>query len=58
MSEWIEKFKDAVKGASTRQLLFEYRGLFLSYVEYADVEDDIKLSIIGDEILRRAGELK
>lgn len=61
MTEWIERFKHNIEQRETRYLLWEYRCLYVNYVEYADVKDnfkmDIKMDIIENEILKRTGEL-
>lgn len=58
MIEWIERFKHNIEQRNTRSLLWEYRGLYVNYVEYVDAKDDIKMDLIENEILRRTGELK
>ena len=56
MTEWIERFKHNIEQRKTRSLLWEYRGLYINYVEDVDVKDDIKMDLIENEILKRTGE--
>lgn len=58
MTEWVERFKRTIEQRKTRSLLWEYRGLYTNYVKDADIKDDIKMSLIENEILKRTGELK
>lgn len=58
MTEWVERFKRSIEQRKTRSLLWEYRGLYINYVEDVDVKDDIKMGLIENEILKRTGELK
>lgn len=56
MAKWIERFKHNIEQENTNSLLWMYRGLYVNYVEYADVKDDIKMDLIENEILKRTEE--
>lgn len=56
MTKWIKRFKHNIEQENTQSLLWMYRGLYVNYVEYADVKDDIKMDLIENEILKRTEE--
>ena len=58
MTEWVESFKRNIEQRKIRSLLWEYRGLYINYVEDVNVKDDIKMDLIENEILKRTGEYK
>ena len=57
MTKWIERFKHNIEQENTHSLLWMYRGLYVNYVDYTDIKDDIKMDLIENEILKRTGEL-
>lgn len=54
----IDDFKHDIEKESTISLLYEYAALYHYYIEYTDSEDETKMEIVINEILKRTGELK